>query len=200
MAIVIGIVSGQDAERIRKAGYTEAGHRAVQPLLADMQTTAGNDEIAIAIWTDCDPPDLLVLDEDAPEVQTTQNPSGKDLRRTTIAIEVLHEGPFEWDDLAGVHNAITYGECSGKVWEEKAERLSDDAFIAACREQGSDPAFFGLIQEDEPVICSVCDGEIPSDEHHHECRECGAPICNRCDIGGTLFCQQCRSSNRRNEP
>ena len=200
MAVVIGVVSKQDAERIVQAGYNLAEHRPVQPLLQDMRSLCTGDETSIAVWVDCDPTDLLVLDEESLEGQPVQNPSGKDLRRTTIVVEILHEGPLEWDDLAGVHNVITYGDCSGKVWEEKPERLSDDTFIAACEDQGSDPAFFGLAQKGESVICSVCDGEIPSDEHYHECRECGAPICNCCDIGGTLFCHQCRSSNRRNEP
>ena len=71
---------------------------------------------------------------------TEQTKTG--LFRTTIVVEVLHEGKYHWDSLYGVAYDIADGECSGKAWTEKVEELSQEDFKVACIGQGSDPEFF----------------------------------------------------------
>lgn len=44
--------------------------------------------------------------------------------RTTIRVDVLSEEPFEYLDLASVHEKITHGECSGTFKTIKTETLT----------------------------------------------------------------------------
>lgn len=65
--------------------------------------------------------------------------------KTTFKVEVLsEEAPVEWDDLSDVAYAITEGECSGKITDERVERLNAHDAALALQKQGSDPEFFRL--------------------------------------------------------
>ena len=44
--------------------------------------------------------------------------------KTTIVVEVLSEQPFEFDDLGGVHYAITDGDCSGEFKDISSELIT----------------------------------------------------------------------------
>jgi hypothetical protein len=76
--------------------------------------------------------------------------TGKDLFRTVIVFEVLHEGIIPSDmDLADIVRETIHGAFSGK-WQSNSQRLSDDAMATALEAQGSDPAL--LLGEDWNAI------------------------------------------------
>jgi hypothetical protein len=64
--------------------------------------------------------------------------------KTTITVEVLSEWPVTFEDLNGVHLAITNGDCSGKWEVSKVEELNGKKVAAALTQQDSDPSFFNL--------------------------------------------------------
>ncbi len=72
--------------------------------------------------------------------------------KTTFKVEVLsEETPVEWDNLSDVAYAITNGDCSGKITDEKVERLNAHDAALALQEQGSDPEFFQLDEHGNEV-------------------------------------------------
>ncbi len=74
----------------------------------------------------------------------------KVLWKTVIKVEVLSERPFEYENLEGVHYAITRGECSGEHDIIETKHLTKKEAIEECEKQGTEPAFFfGDIEEDE---------------------------------------------------
>ncbi|MFH1487176.1 MAG: hypothetical protein ABIH46_13975 [Chloroflexota bacterium] len=64
MALVVGLVTPEEKEQIRRAGYIlNDDDPATQVLLADLNRCADSTEfVATAVWVDCDVPELLVLD------------------------------------------------------------------------------------------------------------------------------------------
>jgi len=71
--------------------------------------------------------------------------------RTTITVTVLSEEPFDYDNLEGVHYAITEGECSGHYETTKSETLTAKQVAEALQAEGSDPEFFQLTDEGEDI-------------------------------------------------
>lgn len=71
--------------------------------------------------------------------------------RTTIKVVVLSEEPFDYDDLYGVHLAITDGDCSGHYETAKSETLTAKQAAKALQAQGSDPEFFQLTDEGKDI-------------------------------------------------
>lgn len=61
--------------------------------------------------------------------------------KTRIVLEVLSEGPLEWDSLEGLVADITDGPYSGDVVEETSTELSRKEMAQALRDQRSDPDF-----------------------------------------------------------
>ena len=68
MALVVGLVTKEELESIQAAGYPiNNDDPATKTLLLDLERYADStDYIAVAVWTDADVPDLLVLDEPWP--------------------------------------------------------------------------------------------------------------------------------------
>ena len=64
--------------------------------------------------------------------------------KTVIQVTVLSEGPFEYENLNDVYNAITEGDCSGEVKTVEACYLNGKQAAEALIAQGSDPEFFKL--------------------------------------------------------
>jgi len=69
--------------------------------------------------------------------------------RTEIKVVVLSEDPVDFDGLAGVHFAITAGDCSGSWCVTKATKLNGKQAVRALKAQGSDPCFFQLTESGE---------------------------------------------------
>lgn len=69
-------------------------------------------------------------------------------KKTTITVEVLSDGNWEWDDLADVAYAITEGECSGVIVDTDVKFMSAQEMGEALVAQGSDPDFL-INQEGE---------------------------------------------------
>lgn len=63
-------------------------------------------------------------------------------RKITLVVEVLCNGPFEWDNLGDVNYAITRGSCSGFVDEVSDEIISKEQLIAECEKHHTDPSYF----------------------------------------------------------
>jgi len=53
--------------------------------------------------------------------------------------------------LEEVHNAITFGECSGKVEEVSSEQIPASEAAKLLIDQASDPAFFSLDEKGNDV-------------------------------------------------
>lgn len=64
--------------------------------------------------------------------------------KTVITVEVLSEGPFQFESLEGVAYAIQEGDCSGQYWTEEQVELGRREFVAALEKQQSGPGFFFL--------------------------------------------------------
>ena len=75
--------------------------------------------------------------------------SDRKFYKCTIQVEILCEEPFEWDDLYGVHLAITDGDCSGKAEQISSEVLTAEQAAQELITQGSDPGFFQLTETGE---------------------------------------------------
>lgn len=67
--------------------------------------------------------------------------------KTVLTVEVLSEEPFDCNDLAQVHYAITQGDCSGVMNRGGSRKISARTMAKALLKQGSDPEFFGLDEE-----------------------------------------------------
>jgi hypothetical protein len=64
--------------------------------------------------------------------------------RIEIQVVVISEEPVNFDDLYGVHLAITEGDCSGRWRVNKRQKLNGKQTAKALRQQGSDPGFMRL--------------------------------------------------------
>jgi len=62
--------------------------------------------------------------------------------KTEIRVEVLTDGPFEWDTLENVAYAITHGSASGLVYEWDYYRLTEEELVEECDKHGTDPTYF----------------------------------------------------------
>lgn len=62
--------------------------------------------------------------------------------KTTIVVEVLSDGPYEYNNLKWTHYDIIEGECSGYVRVQSQEELNADDLIAECDKHATDPEFF----------------------------------------------------------
>lgn len=73
--------------------------------------------------------------------------------RTIIQVEVLSEdSPLtNVDSLHDVASAIDEGDCSGKVKITKVEELTGKQAAKALKAQGSDPEFFMLDDDGNPI-------------------------------------------------
>ncbi len=67
--------------------------------------------------------------------------------RTTITLEILSEGPFEFDDLHSVNWSITQGDCSGRIVDSTHEEITEPELVALCDKHHTDPEFFGVAIE-----------------------------------------------------
>lgn len=70
--------------------------------------------------------------------------------KTTIMVEVLSEDPFDPNenlDLAHIREAITTGDCSGRVCIVGREEMQGPRAAKELMAQGSDPGFFRLDEE-----------------------------------------------------
>ena len=71
--------------------------------------------------------------------------------QTMIIVQVLSEGPLRPDlALSEVHDAITTGDCSGKITRVPTE-VDGPTMAKLLIEQGSDPGFFGLDEQGQEV-------------------------------------------------
>lgn len=71
--------------------------------------------------------------------------------RTELKVVVLSEEPVNFEDLYGVHLAITDGSCSGNWNVAKVSELDGKQAVRALRAQGSDPEFFQLTDKGEDL-------------------------------------------------
>lgn len=116
----------------------------------------------------------------ADDLEPDPEPEESDLLKTTIVVEVLSKGPFAFESLEEVHEAITDGDCSGS-WTSSERRLTPSQMRTALAAQGSDEDF---ITSDRHV-CPSCESEkcgftpLPDtktsvDLYEIECPSCGA--------------------------
>ena len=62
--------------------------------------------------------------------------------KTVIRVEVLSEGPYDYECLETLAYDVMFGDCSGKIDVGESKELTDDEARQACREHGTDPEFF----------------------------------------------------------
>jgi hypothetical protein len=62
--------------------------------------------------------------------------------KTVIQVEVISEGPYDWENLAQVYNDITWGDTSGRVSKVSSNELTHQELVEECGEQGTDIEFF----------------------------------------------------------
>jgi hypothetical protein len=67
--------------------------------------------------------------------------------RNVIMMEVLSETPLAEMDLGALHEAITTGDCSGRVHWAAEEALDGATAARLLHAQGSDPEFFQIDQD-----------------------------------------------------
>lgn len=80
---------------------------------------------------------------DDPEAECPSCQDGKGFYVTKIVIEVLSEGPFEWDDIEDVRRATLMGDCSGISYTASERRLRTiEGLEKECRRHDTDPEFF----------------------------------------------------------
>jgi len=72
----------------------------------------------------------------------------KKFYKTIIQVEVLSEEPFQWNNLSDVNDAITDGNCSGKVTEISSKTLNAEEVREALTEHRTDPDFFDTVEHD----------------------------------------------------
>jgi hypothetical protein len=63
--------------------------------------------------------------------------------KTKVVVEVLHEGPIEFDNLRELQ-ALIDDDCSGKYVIHSAEPLTGKQMAEEAIAQGSDPEFFQI--------------------------------------------------------
>jgi hypothetical protein len=67
--------------------------------------------------------------------------------RNVLIVEILSEDPFDWDDLRDVYDAITTGDCSGRVKQTITnQKLTGAQTAKRLLKQASDPSFFRLTE------------------------------------------------------
>lgn len=99
--------------------------------------------------------------------------------RTIIRVEVLSEGPYEFDgDLAKIHDDITDGDCSGTAHVEKTEEVDGPTMTRLLIAQGSDPGFFNLDENGNVIAFDTLRGDVSQTN----CEHCGEflPCPNGC--------------------
>ena len=72
----------------------------------------------------------------------------KKFRKTIITIEVLSDGPFEFDSLNSIDHSIMSGDCSGLISSIVEEKLTRDEMIQECDRHLTDPEFFGIAEDE----------------------------------------------------
>ena len=61
--------------------------------------------------------------------------------KTVITVEVLSEGPLQWNDLSDVAYEIIEGGASGWI-DYREEDISEEDLIQECKKHATDPEFF----------------------------------------------------------
>lgn len=69
------------------------------------------------------------------------------LLQTRVVVEILHDGPIDWDNLGDLHEMGTSGDISLHYGVGDTVALPQREFIARCEIHGTDPGFFGLEEE-----------------------------------------------------
>ena len=62
--------------------------------------------------------------------------------RTEIKVDVLSEGPLEYDTLGELHHLIINGSCSGVIKTQTQRKLTLRQLIEECDHHNTDPEFF----------------------------------------------------------
>jgi len=65
----------------------------------------------------------------------------RSFKKTTLEVEVLSEGDWDWESLKDVAHSITDGGCSGSVETKDVTFLTEEQTARALLKQGSDPGF-----------------------------------------------------------
>ena len=73
----------------------------------------------------------------------------KKFYRTTIEVTVLSEEPYLFRNLEQTAFDIVDGDCSGVCRVVKTEVCDAQQMAEYLEEQGSDPAFFGINQDEQ---------------------------------------------------
>ena len=71
----------------------------------------------------------------------------KKFYKTKVVVEILHEGPIEFDNLGNINDMITNGDCSGAMTVEASELLTGKQMADEAIKQHSSPEFFGLEED-----------------------------------------------------
>lgn len=71
--------------------------------------------------------------------------------RTVVKVTVLSEGEPVWDDLDDLHDLIDKGDCVGMVEQDSCEELSGREMANALYDAASEPGFFRLDDNGNPV-------------------------------------------------
>jgi len=80
--------------------------------------------------------------------------SKKQYFKTTYTVVVLTEDiPLEYNNLGDIYQAISEGDASGEITDEKSVKLTGPECAKALKAQGSDPEFFGLDEHGELLDC-----------------------------------------------
>lgn len=75
--------------------------------------------------------------------------------RTEIKVDVLSEGPLEFDTLHELHNLIMNGPHSGIIVVESQRELTFGQLIDECETHNTDPEFFLDISNPEVQIFAI---------------------------------------------
>ena len=70
------------------------------------------------------------------------------LYRTTIQVEVLSEGEYEFGGLRAMAFDVIEGDCSAMAKVTQVEELTREQMATALLDQGSDPEFLGCGEGD----------------------------------------------------
>ena len=71
--------------------------------------------------------------------------------KTVIQVTVISEGQYTNENLEGINDDITDGPCSGAVETVSQVELTAKEAADALMEQGSDPEFFQLDEDGNPL-------------------------------------------------
>jgi hypothetical protein len=77
--------------------------------------------------------------------------SDRKFYKTVLKVVVLSEQPLEWDNLSDVDYAITSGDCSGEITDDKTTTLNAKQVVKELIKQGSDSEFFQLDSDGQDI-------------------------------------------------